>query len=89
MISDLCGARTGVSEISAVESQVRGGLSQIREDCLKCRSIPLNVMSDRIAIRITKFHPPEKNCHGSRSAIWKCALSSALFRRVKVPLALK
>jgi hypothetical protein len=26
---------------------------------------------------------------GSWSAIWKCALSSTLFRRVKVPLALK
>ncbi len=36
-------ARTGVGEITAVENQVGRGLLQIRQNCFKRRSIPMDV----------------------------------------------
>jgi hypothetical protein len=45
-INNLNGARTSVSEITSMENQVGRGLSQIREDCFKCRLIPVNVRQD-------------------------------------------
>jgi hypothetical protein len=42
-IDNFYGTRTGVCEITAVENQVGNGLLQIRQDCFKRCSIPMDV----------------------------------------------
>jgi hypothetical protein len=42
-IDNLHGARTGVGEITAMENQVGRSLLQIRQNCFKRRSIPMDV----------------------------------------------